>query len=116
MSSDRNLLLGILAVQMNLVGRDALIQAMHACVLGKQWPLADFLVQKGELSAERRQLVDALVAGHLMAHDNVPHEHLATISSIEEIARSLRNVYDLLDHRDRLERQQRRHLGNQLEH
>jgi hypothetical protein len=33
--ADRNLLFGILALQMDLIGRDALVAAMHAWVLDK---------------------------------------------------------------------------------
>ena len=39
MSSDRNLLFGILAVQMDFVSRDDLIAAMNAWVLDKVKPL-----------------------------------------------------------------------------
>ena len=39
MNTDRNLLFGILALQMDFVRRDALITAMHAWVLDKAKPL-----------------------------------------------------------------------------
>ena len=39
-SSDRNLLFGILALQMDFVTRDALVAAMNAWVLDKQSPSA----------------------------------------------------------------------------
>jgi hypothetical protein len=38
-SADRNLLFGILALQMDFLGRDALIAAMNAWVLDKAKPL-----------------------------------------------------------------------------
>jgi hypothetical protein len=37
--ADRNLLFGILALQLDFVQRDALIQAMHAWVLDRTKPL-----------------------------------------------------------------------------
>jgi hypothetical protein len=37
--ADRNLLFGILALQMDFIGRDALIAAMNAWVLDKSKPL-----------------------------------------------------------------------------
>jgi hypothetical protein len=37
--AERNLLFGILAVQMDFISRDALIAAMHAWVLDKVKPL-----------------------------------------------------------------------------
>ena len=38
-SSDRNLLFGILALQVNFISRDALIKGMNAWVLEKHRPL-----------------------------------------------------------------------------
>ena len=46
-SADRNLLFGILALQMDFVSRDALIAAMNAWVLDKEQPLGAILVRKG---------------------------------------------------------------------
>ena len=43
-SSDRNLLFGILALQMDFIGRDALVTAMNAWVLDKAKPLGEILV------------------------------------------------------------------------
>jgi len=42
-SADRNLLFGILALQMDFRGRDALIAAMPAWVLNKAKPLGQIL-------------------------------------------------------------------------
>jgi hypothetical protein len=53
--ADRNLLFGILAVQMNFVGRDAPIAAMHAWVLEKSQPLGRILVEQQALSAARHE-------------------------------------------------------------
>ncbi len=55
------MLLGILALQMDFIGRDALIQAMHAWVLDKVKPLGQVLVEQGALSAARRPLLEPLV-------------------------------------------------------
>ena len=52
--ADRNLLFGILAVQMNFVGRDALIAAMHAWVLERSKPLGRILVEQQALSPSRQ--------------------------------------------------------------
>ena len=56
-SADRNLLFGILAVQMEFVCRDALIQAMNAWVLAKHKPLGQVLVEQGGLAPEEHALV-----------------------------------------------------------
>jgi hypothetical protein len=49
---DRNLLFGILALQMDFISRDALISAMHAWVLNKQKPLGQILVEQGALAPD----------------------------------------------------------------
>src|SRR5712671_4138346 len=57
-NTDRNLLLGILALQMDFISRDALIQAMHAWVLDKAKPLGRILVEHGALGTDRRALLE----------------------------------------------------------
>jgi hypothetical protein len=42
-NADRNLLFGILALQMDFISRDALVAAMNAWVLEKSKPLGEFL-------------------------------------------------------------------------
>ena len=61
MSNDRNLLFGILALQMDLVSRDALIRAMSAWVLRKNAPLGQILQEQGALTAADRALLDSMV-------------------------------------------------------
>jgi tetratricopeptide (TPR) repeat protein len=65
---DSNLLFGILAVQMDFISRDALIAAMNAWVLAKHRSLGEILVEQGDLTPERRILLDGLSAEHLKAH------------------------------------------------
>ena len=47
--ADRNLLYGILALQMDFISRDALIAAMNAWVLDKTKPLGQILHEHGQL-------------------------------------------------------------------
>src|SRR4051794_25922866 len=86
---DRNLLFGILAVQMDFITRDALIAAMNAWVLDKQKPLAQVLVEQGALSATRRILLDGLIAEHLAQHDNDPAKSLIAISTVGSVRKDL---------------------------
>src|SRR5262245_65353429 len=55
-ASDRNLLFGILALQMDFISRDALVAAMHAWVLDKQKSLGGILVACGALARGHRAL------------------------------------------------------------
>jgi serine/threonine-protein kinase len=67
--ADRNLLFGILALQMDFISRDALLEAMNAWVLNKGKSLGQILVEKGQLGVDRQTLLDALVAQHLQKND-----------------------------------------------
>jgi eukaryotic-like serine/threonine-protein kinase len=69
-AADRNLLFGILAVQMDFVSRDALIAAMNAWVLAKHRSLGEILAEQAALTPERRALLDAMANEHLKAHGN----------------------------------------------
>jgi tetratricopeptide (TPR) repeat protein/tRNA A-37 threonylcarbamoyl transferase component Bud32 len=81
-SADRNLLFGILAVQLDFVTKDALVAAMNAWLLDKGKPLGDILRDRGDLSAEELQHLSALVNVHLKRHGNDPQQSLAALSSI----------------------------------
>jgi serine/threonine-protein kinase len=81
-STDRNLLFGILALQMDFVSREALIAAMNAWVLDKAKPLGQILREQGQLSAQRQHLLDALVEEHLQAHQCDPQQSLAALGAV----------------------------------
>jgi serine/threonine-protein kinase len=80
-SSDRNLLFGILALQMDFISRDALIQAMNAWVLQKHKPLGQVLQEQGALGASERDLLEALVQKHLQRHGDNPRRSLASVAT-----------------------------------
>jgi serine/threonine-protein kinase len=92
--SDRNLLFGILAVQTDLVSKDALVRAMSAWVLDKTRPLGDLLVEQGALSAEHHALLEALVRAHLQAHGGDPQCSLASLSTVPSVCRDLEQIPD----------------------
>jgi serine/threonine-protein kinase len=92
--ADRNLLFGILALQMDFISRDDLIAAMHAWVLAKQTPLGRILVARGFLSPARHALLDALVLEHIKQHDDDPEKSLANLSSIGPVRRDLEAIAD----------------------
>jgi hypothetical protein len=60
-SADRNLLLGILALQTDFITRDALIAAMLAWSVAKHSPLEDILVDQGALDPADRDLLRPMV-------------------------------------------------------
>src|SRR5947209_623202 len=92
--ADRNLLFGILAVQMNFVARDALIAAMHAWVLERSKPLGRILVEQQALSPSRQSLLEQLVDEHLAAHDGDAEKSLAAVGGTGPIRDALRPIAD----------------------
>jgi WD40 repeat protein/serine/threonine protein kinase len=92
--ADRNLLFGILALQLDFVTRDALIQAMNAWVLDKTKALGQILIAQGALSSDRYTLLEALVQEHLKQHSNDPEKSLAALSSIGSVRDQLQNLRD----------------------
>jgi hypothetical protein len=64
----RNFLFGLLALQVGLVGRDALIAAMNAWVQDKSKAIEQILLEQKALTADTHALVAALVEKHLSLH------------------------------------------------
>src|SRR5206468_8322863 len=93
--SDRNLLFGILALQMDFITRDALVAAMNAWVLEKHRPLGEVLVERGALDPKFRALLEPMVAAHVERHGGDPAASLAALSSAGGLAADLhRSIAD----------------------
>ena len=91
-SSESNMLLGILAVQMDFIDRDALFAAMNAWVLEKQKSLGQILEEQGRLSCIERGLLEALVAYHLKRHGGEAEKSLAAADPSGAIRRDLQQT------------------------
>jgi serine/threonine protein kinase/formylglycine-generating enzyme required for sulfatase activity len=76
---DRNLVFGILALQLDFISRDQLVDALQAWLLDKSQPLGRVLVEKGTLSRSRYDVLQALVEEHLAAHDDDPDKSLTIL-------------------------------------
>jgi non-specific serine/threonine protein kinase/serine/threonine-protein kinase len=94
MSADRNLLFGVMALQMDFIDRDQLVRAMNAWVLEKHKPLAEILVEQGALAPARRQLLEPLVEEHVQAHGGDPQRSMAALSSVSSLREELSRVPD----------------------
>jgi serine/threonine-protein kinase len=84
--ADHNLLVGVLALQLNFVARDELIEA--ACVAsrgGKNEPLIDVLRQRGVLNPDECDLLAKLVERHLARHNNDPQQSLTNCDNGESV-------------------------------
>jgi len=75
--ADRNLLFGILALQLDFVSRDGLIAGMNAWVLDKAKPLGQVLQEQGALAAAEVALLEPLVQQHLKRHGGDAEKSLA---------------------------------------
>jgi serine/threonine-protein kinase len=93
-SSDRNLLVGILALQADLISRDSLISAMSAWTLAKSRPLGEILLEQGAFDVEAHALVEGLVRKSLARHDGDAEQSLAALSSIDTTRQQLQQLGD----------------------
>jgi serine/threonine-protein kinase len=93
-SADRNLLFGVLALQMDFITRDALVKAMNAWVLDKHKPLGQILIEQGALRGDTRAALEVVVGKHLELHGGDPQRSLAAVSSIRSVRQELGQVAD----------------------
>ena len=69
-NTDKNLLFGVLCLELNFISSDALHDSVHRWVQNKSTTLGELLVDSGHLSSERYSLLSALVVEHLRQHGN----------------------------------------------
>jgi serine/threonine-protein kinase len=79
LAPDRNLLFGLLALQNGLIHQGQLVAAFQAWTLDKARALADHLVGRGDLDADDRSVVEALVAHHLKKSGGDAEKSLAAL-------------------------------------
>ena len=78
-AADRHLLFGLLALQNGLIDQGQLVAAFQAWTRDKARSLADHLQARGNLTADKRALLDALAEVHLEAHDGDVEKSLAAV-------------------------------------
>jgi serine/threonine-protein kinase len=93
-NSDRNLLVGVLAVQMDFVRREQLLEAMSAWMLEKRTPLEDILHRQGALDDDTRKLLVALVAKHLALHGHDAQRSLQAVTALGPLQQDLKSLAD----------------------
>ena len=89
--ADRNLLAGVLALQMDFVTGDQLLVAMNAWALRKDTPLLDLLHQDGVLAGEDREALEHLVERHVARHGDA-RKSLASLHLDSDARRELEQI------------------------
>ena len=92
-AADRHLLFGLLALQNGLIDQGALVAAFQAWTRDKAIALADHLLARGDLDAEQRAGVEAMVALHLKKHGDV-EKSLAAVPAGESTREDLAKLGD----------------------
>ena len=77
-AADRNLLFGLLALQNGLIDQVQLVAAFQAWTRDKGRELAEHLLARGDLDADQRGVVEAMVVLHIKKHGST-QESLAAI-------------------------------------
>ena len=88
-AADRHLLFGLLALQNGLIQQTQLVAAFHAWTCNKSRSLADHLLDRGDLDADDRGAVEALVARHLKRHGGGVEQSLAAVPASRAVRVSL---------------------------
>ncbi|MBI1831641.1 MAG: protein kinase [Planctomycetes bacterium] len=92
--ADRNLLFGMLALQMDFIRREQLIAAMQEWVFDKSKPLGQILVEQKILGQDNRALLEALVEKHLALHEDDTEKSLAAVGAAASVRKELENLTD----------------------
>src|SRR5262245_49320729 len=85
--ADRNLLFGVLALQLELIDTKQFADACAGWAAAKDVPLADLLVARGWISPGDRADVDRLLQRKLKKHGGDPHACLE--ASADPVARQV---------------------------
>ena len=93
-AADRHLLFGLLALQNGLINQGQLVAAFQAWTLDKSRSLADHLEARGDLDADDRAAVEALVAHHLKRHGGDVEKSLAAVPAGKSTRESLARIGD----------------------
>src|SRR4051812_18829850 len=93
-AADRDLLFGLLALQNGLIDQGQLVAAFQAWTRDKARPLAGHFIIRGDLDAEQRVGVEAMVTLHVKKHGNDVERGLAAVPAGESIRDGLADLGD----------------------
>jgi serine/threonine-protein kinase len=93
-TADRNLIFGLLALQMDFVSREQLLEVMTAWMLQKHTPLGEILCRRGVLAEDERQLLDLALEKHVRRHGSDPQASLAALRVEPQLRQDLDRLED----------------------
>jgi hypothetical protein len=80
--TDRNLLFGVLALQVDLIDSQQFVEACASWAARKDVPLADLLVERGWLTPTDKADVERLLERKLKKHRSDPRASLAAVADV----------------------------------
>ncbi len=92
--ANRDLLIGLLALQNGLVEQDALVSAFRAWTRDKARPLAEILAARGAIDPDERALLEGLAGKHLERHGGDAGRSLAALNADRSTCGSLAKIGD----------------------
>jgi serine/threonine protein kinase/formylglycine-generating enzyme required for sulfatase activity len=87
--TDRNLILGLLALQMDFLTSEQLLDALYAWMRRKATPLGEILREQGFLNDRRLALLQGMVDEHIAQHGGDPQASLAALRVEASVRRDL---------------------------
>ena len=93
-AANRDLLIGLLALQNGLIEQDVLITAFRAWSRDKARPIAEILVSQGTIEEDDRGLLEKLAAKHMARHGGNAETSLAAVPIGTSIRESLSKLAD----------------------
>jgi serine/threonine-protein kinase len=93
-AAERDLLFGLLALQVGLIDQVQLVAAFQAWIRDKARPLAEHLAARGDLDPDQRAGVEAMVGLHLKKHGGSAEKSLAALPAGRSTRESLAALGD----------------------
>jgi serine/threonine-protein kinase len=93
-ATNRDLLIGLLALQTGLVEQDVLILAFRAWTRDKSRSIAEILAAQGAIDGDERALLENLAVKHLRRHDDDSEKSLAALNPGRSLRAGLAKIGD----------------------
>jgi serine/threonine protein kinase/Flp pilus assembly protein TadD len=93
-STDRNLIFGLLALQMDFLTSEQLLDALHAWMRRKTTPIGEILSERGLLNERRLELLQGMVEEHVAQHGGDPRISLTALRVEASVRQGLGCIED----------------------